>query len=170
MNWLDAVIAAPLIYGAWKGWKRGLIFEVAMIIGLIIAIYLGFKFSGFVTQFLNEHVKSLSGITPYVSFLLIFGIIILSFVLLARLLEGILELTALSLFNNIGGAIFGLLKFGLVISVVFWLLLSIERDVKIIPDKMKEGSLLYTPVLKIASSVQPLLQDVKKEFRENIGK
>jgi membrane protein required for colicin V production len=170
MNWLDAFIAAPLIYGAWKGWKRGLIFEVSMIIGLIIALYLAFKFSGLVTGFLSAHINGLSGAAPYISFTLIVAVIILSFVLLARLLEGILELTALSLFNNIGGALFGLLKFGLILSVIFWLIHSIEQDVKIIPDKLKQGSLLYSPVLKIASSVQPLLQDVKKEFRENIGK
>jgi len=170
MNWLDAVIAIPLIFGAWKGWKRGLIFEVAMIIGLIIALYLGFKFSGIVSGFLNEKFDSLRGVTPYLSFGLIVVVIILAFVLLAKLLEGILKLTALNLFNNIGGALFGLLKFGLVLSVLFWLIRSLEPGVKIIPAELKSHSTLYAPVLKIASSVQPLLQDVKSEFRENIGK
>lgn len=169
MNWFDAVIAVPLLFGAWKGWKRGLIFEVAMIIGLIIAFYLGFKFSGLVSNFLNEHVEFMKGATPYLSFFLIMTVIILAFVLLARLLEGILELTALSLFNNIGGALFGLLKFGLVISVLFWLTRSLEPKVMVIPDNIKEGSFFYGPVLKIATSINPVLQDVKKEFRQNIG-
>ena len=169
MNWLDAAIAIPLIYGAWKGWKRGLVFEIAMIVGLIIALYLGFKFSGFVGNFLNEYVESMKGITPYLSFLLIFGTIVLSFVLLARLLEGILELTALNLFNNIGGALFGLIKFGFILSVLFWLTRSLEPGFELIPDQVKEKSFLYSPVLKVASSLQPLLQDVKKEFKDNIG-
>ena len=170
MNWLDAIIAAPLLFGAYKGWKRGLIFEIAMIVGLIIALYIGFKCAGFVTGFINEHIKAMQNITPYFSFLLIFCTIILSFVLLAKLLEGILELTALSLFNNIGGAIFGLIKFGLVLSVLLWLIRTIEPGVIIIPDKFKETSLLYSPVLKVASSIHPLIQDVKKEFKDNIGK
>lgn len=68
MNWFDAAIAVPLLFGAWKGWKRGLIFEIAMIIGLVIALYLGFKFSGLVSTFINEHVESLKGISPYLSF------------------------------------------------------------------------------------------------------
>ena len=170
MNWLDAAIAVPLLFGAYKGWKRGLIFEIAMIVGLIIALYLGFKFSSLVSSFLNEHVESMKGITPYISFFLIFGTIILGFILLAKLLENILELTALNLFNNIGGSLFGLLKFGFIISILFWLMHSLESNFKIIPDKIKEESLLYSPVLKVASSVNPLLQDVKKEFKDNIGK
>ena len=170
MNWLDAVIAVPLIFGAYKGWKRGLIFELAMIIGLIIALYLGFKFSGWVSDFINEHIESMRGISPWVSFFLILAVVILAFVLLARLLEGILELTALSTLNNIAGALFGILKFGLLISVLFWLSRSLEPAVHLIPDKTKEGSFFYSPILKIASGLNPLLQDVKQEFRENIGK
>lgn len=170
MNWFDAAIAVPLLFGAWKGWKRGLIFEIAMIIGLVIALYLGFKFSGLVSTFINEHVESLKGISPYLSFFLIGSIVILSFVLLAKLLEGILELTALSLFNNIGGALFGLLKFGLVCSILFWLVRSLEPGLIIIPDKIKKESFFYNPVLKIASAIHPILQDVKKEYKENIGK
>lgn len=170
MNWLDAAIAVPLLFGAYKGWKRGLIFEIAMIIGLIIALYLGFKFSGIVSNFLNEQVESMKGITPYLSFFLIFGTIILAFILLAKLLENILELTALSTFNNVGGALFGLIKFGFILSVLLWLIRTLEPGLKIIPEPIKTESILYTPVLKIASSVHPLIQDVKNEFKENIGK
>lgn len=170
MNWFDAAIAVPLVFGAYKGWKRGLIFEIAMIAGLLIALYIGFKFSGMVSNLLNEHIKSIHGATPYISFLLIFGCVILSFVLLARLLEGILKLTALNLFNSIGGALFGILKFGLVLSVLFWLTRTLEPTLKIIPDDIKEGSLLYSPVLKVASSIHPLIQDVRNEFKDNLGK
>jgi len=170
MNWLDAVIAVPLLFGAWKGWKRGLLFEIAMIIGLIIALYIGFKFSGFVSDWLSNHVDQMKGVTPYLSFFLIFAIIILSFILLARLLENVLKLTGLSLFNQIGGSLFGLLKFGLILSVLLWMFKSVERDLVIIPVQVRERSLLYEPVLKTASFVRPLLQDVKKEFNENIGK
>jgi membrane protein required for colicin V production len=169
MNWLDAIIIVILIYGAWKGWKRGLIFEVAMIVGLIIAFYAAFKFSDFVTKLLNEHFESMQKVSPYISCVLIFSIIVLSFILLAKLLEGILKLTALNLFNTIGGAVFGIIKFGLVLSVLFWLMRSVEPDLKIIPEKVRETSFFYQPVLKVASAVQPLLQDVKKEFKNNIG-
>ena len=44
MNFLDALIIAPLLWGAYKGFQKGLIFEIAMILGLIIGVYLGFKF------------------------------------------------------------------------------------------------------------------------------
>jgi hypothetical protein len=44
-----------------------------------------------------------------------------------------------------------------------------ETIVKIIPDKSKNESLLYGYVIKIASFISPVVQDVKDEFRENFG-
>lgn len=54
MNFLDVIIAVPLVYGAYKGFQKGLLFEVAMIIGLILGVYLGFKFSGLVYDLLQK--------------------------------------------------------------------------------------------------------------------
>ena len=45
MNYLDFIIAIPLVWGAYKGFQRGFIFEIAMIIGLVLGLYLAFKMS-----------------------------------------------------------------------------------------------------------------------------
>ena len=42
MNYLDFIIAVPLLWGAWKGFQRGIIFEIAMLIGIILGLYLAF--------------------------------------------------------------------------------------------------------------------------------
>ena len=58
MNYLDFIIAAPLLFGAWKGYQKGLIFEIAMIIGLILGFYLAFKFSGLIEHLVSGVVSN----------------------------------------------------------------------------------------------------------------
>ena len=169
MNFLDAIIIAPLIYGAYKGFQKGLIYEVAMILGLIIGVYCGFKFSGLAFELLQKIFPDEGHLLHYISFFVVITVIVLIFIFYARLMEAVLKITSLNVFNKVAGAIFGLLKFALAISVIFWLLKPVENSLSIIPEKSRKESLLYGYVLKIASSLAPAVKDVKDEFKENFG-
>ena len=72
MNFFDAIILLPLIYGAWKGFQKGLIYEVAMIIGLILGVYLGFKFSGLVFDLLSNLIDDEGHLLHYIFILYCF--------------------------------------------------------------------------------------------------
>jgi len=169
MNFLDALIIAPLLWGAYKGFQKGLIFEIAMILGLIVGVYLGFKFSGLVYSMLQKVISDEGQLLNYLSFFIVFGAILLIFIFYAKLMEAVLKITSLNLFNKIAGAVFGMLKFALAISVVFWLIKPMQNSVQVIPEKSRKESLLYDYVLKIASSLAPAVKDVKDEFKENFG-
>ncbi len=169
MNFLDALIIAPLLWGAYKGFQKGLIYEIAMIMGLIIGVYLGFKFSGLVFKLLQELLPDEGQLLNYLSFFIVFGVILLIFIFYAKLMEAVLKITSLNLFNKIAGAVFGLFKFALAISVIFWLIRPMQEAINIIPEKSRNESMLYEPVLGIASSLAPAVTDVKEEFRENFG-
>lgn len=169
MNWLDAVIAVPVLWGAYKGFRRGLIFEVAMLIGIILGIYLGFKLSGWMSELLSGMIDKDSMLMPVVSFFILFAIIILIMVFLAKLLEGILKITSLNLFNKIGGALFGIIKFALVLSIIFWLLKPFNEKYQWVEDKYLKQSMLYNSVLKTGTFLQPVFIDIKEEFREHMS-
>ena len=136
MNYLDIIIAIPLLLGAYKGFRRGLIFEVAMIIGLIFGIYLAFKFGNMFESVAAKIVHN-STLLPYFSFFLIFSLVILAMVLLAKLFEGILKITNLNMFNKVAGALFGLLKFGLIISVLLAVFRPIDENFGYIKPEIK---------------------------------
>ncbi len=84
-------------------------------------------------------------------------------------METVLKITSLNIFNKIAGAVFGMLKYALAISVVFWLIKPLQNIVNVIPEKARQESLLYDYVLRTASSLAPAVKDVKDEFRENFG-
>lgn len=166
MNLLDVIIAIPLLWGAYRGFKRGLIFEALMIIGLIIGLYAAFKFSSLAQGLLQNVVAENSAILPFFSFALVFAAVLLVMILFAKFLEGILKIASLNLFNQIAGALLGIFKFGLVVSVVLWSFKALEPHWDFISSDMKNKSLLYEPVLKTTSFVTPALEDIKKEFKE----
>ncbi len=166
MNLLDAFIALPLFWGAWRGFRHGLIYEILMIIGLILGLYLAFKFSGWINKLLTGFLQSDHAAIPFVSFALIFVAVLLMMVLLARFLETILKVTSLNLFNRIAGAAFGLFKFALVVSVILWSLKTLEPHWDFIGQDLKQKSLLYQPVLSTTSFITPALEDIRAEFKE----
>jgi len=166
MNILDIIIIIPLLWGAFKGFRRGFIFEIFMIFGLILGLYIAFKFSGFINGFVAEITNAKSAAIPVISFVIVFAAILLIMILLAKFLEGILKITSLNVFNKISGAAFGILKFALVTSVILWSLKSLEPHWNFINADTKKESLLYEPVLKTSSFITPALQDIKEEFRK----
>jgi membrane protein required for colicin V production len=166
---MDAVIALPLIWGAYKGFKRGLIFEAAMLTGIVLGIYFGFKLSGWMSGLLSGMIDKNSILMPALSFLVIFGIIILIMIFLAKLLEGILKITSLNFFNKAGGALFGILKFALVLSVIFWLFKPFHEKYSWIDNHALNESLLYPAILNTGTFIQPVFTDIKEEFREHVG-
>jgi len=168
MNILDLVIAIPLLWGAYKGFQRGIIYEIAMILGLIVGLYAAFKLSGWVQSLLVSVVAKDSAIPQWLSFAIVSGVIMLVFILYARLLEGVLKAADMNAVNKIFGTIFGILKFALVVSVVLWMFKALEPHVNFINDQTKKESKLYEPVLKTATFINPAFQDIKNEFRENL--
>lgn len=170
MNLLDIIIALPLLWGAYRGFKRGLIFEIFMIVGMIIGLYIAFKFSNLLNGWVSKIVPADSAVIPYLSFIIVFAAILLIMIFLAKLLEKILSITSLNIFNQIAGAVLGIAKFALIVSVVLWLLKSLEPHWNFINDTTKKESLLYAPVLKTATFLTPAFQDIKEEFKEKVGK
>ncbi len=169
MNYLDIIIAIPLLWGAWKGFQKGLIFEIAMIIGLILGFYIAFKFLHYFELIVSKYISSSGNFLPYLTFFLVFISVIVLMILLAKLLEGILKITALNTFNKIAGAVFGIIKFALVLSFLLALLKPVDLRMGLITQQTKNESFLYNRVLNISHYLFPALQDVKKEFQHRVG-
>jgi len=170
MNVLDLLIALPLLYGAWKGFRKGFLFEVAMILGLVVGVYLGFRFSDFAFRILQDLLHDEGYLLHILSFLIVTTIVVLVFIFYARLMESVLKITSLNIFNKIAGATIGVLKFALALSVIFWLLLPLDRLARVVPEKAKKESILYPYIMEIAAALAPAASEMTDAFRENFGR
>ena len=167
MNYLDIILCIPLLWGLYKGFTKGLIIEAASLIALGFAIWGGIKFSDFLTSYFHAHFSWQSKYVPIISFALIFlGILILIYAI-AKLLERLIKAISLGFVNKLAGAVFGVLKFGLILSVFVFVLNALEKSIQIIPAEIKKSSVLYEPVGKIALLIIPGLNE-SKLFKESI--
>lgn len=177
MNYIDIIIAIPLLWGLYKGFTKGIILEAATLIALGLAIWGAVKFHDFVTVWMRESLNWTSKYMPVISFALIFiGVLVLVFAI-AKLLEKIIKAVALGFLNKLAGGVFGILKFGLILSVIIFLLNAIEKNYSFIPPDVKNKSVLYEPVGKIAPLIIPGLKDsklnktsLKQSIQEAIGR
>ncbi len=163
MNFLDIIICIPLVWGLYKGFTKGLIIEAAIFVAFGLGVWGGIHFSEFVANKIKNYFNWHSIYLPIVSFAVTFlGIVILIY-LIAKLIQRMVEGMALGAVNKIGGAIFGALKYALVMSVLIFMMDAIEKSFPVISFKTKEGSVLYQPLGKIAPMLIPALN------KSNVG-
>lgn len=161
MNYIDIILCIPLVWGLYKGFTKGLIIEAASLVAFGLGIWGGIHFSDYCAHKISEWFNWTSPYLPIISFALTFLMIVIVVYFIAKVIQKMIEGMALGAINKIGGAIFGSLKFALVMSVVIFVLNAIEKSYPVISIKAKEGSLLYQPIGRIAPFLIPTLNDSK---------
>ena len=155
MNVFDVIIAALLLFGFVRGLFKGLFVEIASLVALVGGVYGAIHFSYFLGDFLKE---SLSWSEEYISlaaFAGTFVVIIVVIALLGKVLTRLADFAALGIINKILGGVFGALKLGLILSVVFTFFGRINDTIPFLEKETIEKSILYLPVKTIAPSLFP---------------
>jgi membrane protein required for colicin V production len=159
MNYLDIIIALPLLLGLFKGFKRGFVIEAASLVGLLLATYGGIKLSGYVANILVEKYEFETQFLPVFSFVIVFVGIVILIHLLARVLQGFLQLAMLGTVNRIFGSVFCCLKYAVIVSVMLFLLNFFNDDEWLLTKEKKAGSVLYQPLSQISVTLVPALKE-----------
>ena len=76
MNYFDIIIIIPLLWGAFKGFKKGLIIELASLIALFLGVWGAIKFSSVVGNYLDQTFTVSEKFLPLVSFAVTFILIV----------------------------------------------------------------------------------------------
>lgn len=170
MNYFDLVIVIPLLWGLYKGFKKGLVNSLATLAALVLGIIGAIKFSHITSVFLAENFNIGTTYLPLISFAVTFIGIIIAVHFLARIVDKILSAVALGGLNRIAGALFGLAKYGFIVSVILIILNYIDAQVNFIPQEKKEQSILYEPVAGFAPAVIPYidLDKLKGKVEEKV--
>lgn len=163
MNTFDIIIAALLIIGFIRGLARGLFVEVASLVALIVGIYGAIHFSYFVGNFLADRVSWDENYITIVSFAITFGIIVLIIASIGKLFTKIADFASLGLLNKLLGGIFGVLKIGLILSIILLVLNRLDRTIPFISEKQQENAILHEPIKNLAPTLFPNFIKVVEE-------
>ncbi len=158
MNYLDLLLAIPLAYAAWKGFRKGFVIEVFTLLAFFVGIYAGIHFSDFTSNMIKEKMDVKSAYLPTISFTITFLIVGAIVFFAGKAIEQVVKITALSPMNKMGGLVFGTLKMLLIVSVLLSIVESYSEKNDLIAEETREGSMLYKPVKAVSLYTVPGLR------------
>lgn len=160
-NHWDIILFLPLLYAAWKGFHKGFIIEVASIAALIAGVYIAANFSEVTAAKLKEWLDIKGTWLSYASFIVTFIAVVFGVYALAKVVEKAVNLVAMKLVNKLAGALFGVVKISLILSIILNLLGWLNRYVPILSKSEPQKSLMFNPIKAFAPMVLPVLTDAE---------
>ena len=157
MIWLDIVLLVPLFWGAYTGFKKGLIAQILGITSLIVGVWIGAQHQELIEFLIIDKVQE-----KYLSIacfiILFFGIVILG-AIVVKISEKFINFIQLKLLNKIAGTILGVIKILSFLVVVVFMIESWDINSFIIKRETKEASISYPIFKSIGNKVLPNLKD-----------
>lgn len=168
MNVVDIILVVPLIWFLYIGFKKGLIVELSSLVALILGIYAALHFSSYAENFILNTFNIAAQYVPIAAFVVTFIIVVIIVFLIGKILERFVNLLALGFLNKLAGAVFGLLKISVIISIIF--IIFNNLNIAIVSDEKKENSLLYQPIERIAPFLWNKIQDLDIDHEDYLKK
>ena len=172
---LDVIATLIILYGAFKGYKKGFFISLMGFISLYLSLIIGIKYHHILIILIqkipiNLEDNALIVASIVASFLLSFLIILQ----LSKLLKYILDLTLIGFLDDLGGAFLGSLICGFILSFLFniidWLnieILSDQINNSILYPIIKEIQPILTKYILLTINISPEFWDLIKNIEEN---
>jgi len=154
MNWLDILVLIPLLWFGFKGFKNGLIKELASVAALILGIWATITFSDVVASWFGN-----SGTMKVVAFVLTFIGVLVIVHFAGTVVEKVIKLVIPGFVNNIFGLIFGACKVLIVFSVLIYFVNIVDKREWIVKRDVKENSFFY-------KYIEPIVPKGKEYFQK----
>ena len=155
MIWLDIVFLVPLLWGAYSGFKKGLIAQVLGLTSLFAGVWLGVNYQEMVSPFLIEKVQE-----KYLSiscFIVLFFSVIILGAITTKIMEKFANFIQLKLINKLVGLILGVLKISSFLVIVVSIIQTWDSQSIMIDQSTKENSLFFPVFNNIGNSILPNL-------------
>lgn len=165
MNPLDIIITIILSYCLIRGGFRGLIREVSAIIGVLGGFFLAVNFYRPLAVFLQKQLGINSPFLNILSFMIIFGGVLIAISLLATAIRRMLEASDLTWFDRFCGVLIGAAK-ALLISAVIVVALTafLPKNALLVRES------LMAPYISIVAQqmAKVVSKDMKEQYNQKI--
>jgi len=159
MNPFDILVVTILTYGLIRGIFRGLVRELSSIVGVLGGFYAAYTYYPHVAKLISPWISDVAYLN-IVSYMTIFSVVVIVVGILAVVIKYLLNIAYLGWVDRVCGALFGLLKGGLVVSVVFIVLTAfLPKGAPVV----KNATL--SPHISMVSEV--MAKVISKEMKEN---
>lgn len=143
---LDAIIGVALAWALFRGFQKGFIVKIASLIALVAGTFAGFHGSEGLANWLKNEVNWSETSVQLTAFILTFILVVIGVHFLAKLIEKIVDLTALGLINKLAGMALGAFQMVLLLSITTFALDGVFGERNWLPAGAAEESVLYPSV------------------------
>jgi membrane protein required for colicin V production len=158
--WIDITIVALLLIGIFLGFKKGFIIEMAMLIGLIAGLVAAIYLSKITSNYLHKYFDT---VYPEIAFAVTFLVVLLFVYIIGKGVETVVNAAAAGIINRIFGAIFGLVKWAFISSVLVFFFDRINTKKNWISAADIAESHLYTPIQQVTEVCIPPILELKQD-------
>ncbi|SRR5665213_1380165 len=117
---IDITFALLMLIAVFKGLRKGFIIGIFSSLGFIIGLAAALKLSAVVAGYLGKNVISATRWLPFISFFLVFIVVILLVGLGARLIRKTIDLAMLGWLDRLGGMVLYVIIYAIIYSVLLF--------------------------------------------------
>ena len=153
MNYIDIIILLFLLFGAFRGFSKGLIIEVATLVGLVLGVYLAINYSPYTEDILRDFLN-VSVAPRYMSYLALavtFIVVVVAVFIIGKLLTKLVDIISLGLINKLLGTLLGVVKYFIIVCVLLLIVDALNEKFQFISEEIRRKSLLFGPFLNFAT-------------------
>lgn len=163
MSGVDITLTIIILLGIYSGYGEGFLISLISLLAIVLGILGGFKLMGYAMILLTNRFNIDNVILPYISFGIIFILIVIAVSLIGKAIKASIDKNFLGKVDQIIGAILGLLRVVFLTSVAIWIL----NSMRIAPDeKWTAESWLYPKIAIFAPSVTTWLAKLIPAFKD----
>lgn len=158
MNYIDIVILLLLLYGAFRGFSKGLIIEMATLAGLVLGVFVAIRYSAYTEEFLHDFFNITSRYLSYIALALTFILVVICVYLLGKILTRLMEMIALGFLNKLLGLVLGMLKYFVIVCVLLLMVDTLNDKFHFISEETRQKSLFFYPFLNFAQQMYNMIR------------
>lgn len=160
MNPFDMLMITIMAYGLIRGVFRGLVREIASIVGVLGGFYAAYSFYPLAGRLMAPWITNAAYLN-IISYMAIFAAVVIAVGVLAVVIKYLLNIAYLGWVDRIGGALFGMVKGLLVVAVLFIVLTAfLPKGTPFI-----QNAALAPPAAAVSEIMATVLsKDMKEKF------
>ncbi len=164
MNYIDYIILVPLAYGLYRGYRKGLIIELASLLAIILGAYGAINLSNYTSTYLSNYLEVEASYIHLISYGLTFILIVIFITLIGKALTILVKMVALGFINRTLGLFFGGFKVLLILSLFILFFDRFNKQFQFVKEEVLDTSVVYPSFLKYAKELGPdIFQELEKQ-------
>lgn len=153
MNFLDIIVIIPVLWGAFKGFKNGLISEGGTIVALVLGIWASLHFSDSVAGLVAEYTSVSPQYQQVVAFGVVFIFVLIACFIVTRVILRFCKAIKILWLDKLLGIVFGMSKYLIILAFIFYLANTLIQSYATKPIETVETSVFFKPLAETAESV-----------------